>query len=210
MIKKFQTFTLVASVVAAGLTAGLFAAFGYAVMPGLRGTDDRAFVDSMQRINVSIVNPLFMLIFMGGLLVTIAAVVLHWRGGGNRAALPWIIAGMALYLLMFIITSAVNVPLNDKLAAAGDPGRITDLAAVRDDFEDTWVIWNIIRAVANTAAFGVLIWALFLYGRTRGGEAPAARPATGTGVGAPNGYGYVPQQPAQPQPYQRPVERRHG
>ncbi|PZU00224.1 MAG: DUF1772 domain-containing protein, partial [Gordonia sp. (in: high G+C Gram-positive bacteria)] len=58
---------LIAAVLAVGLIAGLFCAFAYAVMPGLAQTDDPVFVSSMQRINVVIVNPLFLLLFFGGL-----------------------------------------------------------------------------------------------------------------------------------------------
>jgi uncharacterized membrane protein len=58
-------------------------------------------------------------------------------------------------------------PLNDDLAAAGDPARIADVAAVRDHFEDPWVAWNIVRGVASTAALACLGWALVLYGRAR-------------------------------------------
>jgi uncharacterized membrane protein len=58
------------------------------------------------------------------------------------------------------------VPLNNELAAAGDPDHIADLAGVRERFEASWVRWNIARAVASTAAFGCLIWALVLHGRT--------------------------------------------
>jgi uncharacterized membrane protein len=51
-------------------------------------------------------------------------------------------------------------PLNDELADAGNPDRIADLAAVRDDFEDPWVAWNIVRTVVSTLALGCLAWAL--------------------------------------------------
>jgi uncharacterized membrane protein len=61
------------------------------------------------------------------------------------------------------ITIGVNVPLNDALAAAGPPERITDLAAVREKFEAAWVRWNIARAAAATAAFACLTVALALF-----------------------------------------------
>jgi len=60
------------------------------------------------------------------------------------------------------------VPLNDRLDAAGDPGRIGDLHAVRDRFEAAWVRANAIRTLACTLAFGCLAWALVLHGRLRG------------------------------------------
>ncbi len=46
----------------AGLLAGLYFGFTVAVMPALHGLGDAAFVDTMKRINVSIVNPVFLLV----------------------------------------------------------------------------------------------------------------------------------------------------
>ncbi|MDI5938301.1 MULTISPECIES: DUF1772 domain-containing protein [Micromonospora] len=160
-----QHVSLIAATITTGLMAGLFAAFAYAVMPALKGAGDRTFVDTMQRINVTIVNGWFMPGFLGAPVFATLSALLAWRGEG-RPALPWITGGLALYLAMFLITIAVNVPLNDKLAAAGDPGHNADLAAVRGRFESSWVIWNIVRALCSTAAFGCLTWALLVYGRT--------------------------------------------
>jgi uncharacterized membrane protein len=151
--------TLGLATVAVGLMAGLFYAFSCAVMPALRGADDRTFVDVMQRINVSILNPWFLVVFVGALLPVVAAAALHVPAGG-RGALPWVLAGLALYVAMFVITGGVNVPLNDRLAAAGDPGSLADPAAVRAGFEAVWVRWNLVRAVTATAAFACLVVAL--------------------------------------------------
>ena len=53
------------------------------------------------------------------------------------------------------------------IKAAGDPNRIGDLNAVRRMFNEArWVRWNKVRAVAATAAFGLLAWSLVLYGGT--------------------------------------------
>jgi uncharacterized membrane protein len=61
----------------------------------------------------------------------------------------------------------VNVPLNDGIKAAGNPDRITDLAAVRQRLNEArWVRWNVVRAVTSTVAFGCLAWALVQYGHT--------------------------------------------
>ena len=66
-----------------------------------------------------------------------------------------------------VVTFAVHLPLNEDLKDAGEPARIENLAAVRDDFVTPWVAWNIVRTLALTAAFGCLAWALVLRGRTR-------------------------------------------
>lgn len=164
MFEVFRSVLLVAATVTMGLMAGLFCAFAYSVMPGLGQTGGRTFVDAMQRINVAILNGWFFIIFFGALVFTALAGVFHLRDDG-RAVLPWIVAAFVLYVAVLVITGRINVPLNNELLAAGEPDRITDLAAVRERFEATWVRWNIARAVASTAAFGCLSWALVLHGR---------------------------------------------
>jgi hypothetical protein len=73
---------------------------------------------------------------------------------------------------MVVVTFAVHIPLNDELKEAGDPDRIENLAAVRDDFVTPWVAWDIVRTLASTVAFGCLAWALVLCGRMGRAEQP--------------------------------------
>jgi uncharacterized membrane protein len=165
-VKLLQTATLIACTISTGLMAGLFAAFAYAVMPGLSRSSDRTMVEAMQNINKAIVNPTFMLLFMGSIPLIALAGVLAWRGDG-RPALPWIIAALVLYLVAFFVTSGVNVPLNDQLAKAGDARHVEHLTAAREQFESKWVFWNTIRALLHTAAFGCLAGALIVSGAHR-------------------------------------------
>ncbi|MGH3901571.1 MAG: DUF1772 domain-containing protein [Pseudonocardiaceae bacterium] len=168
MLEVLRGAALVAATLATGLQAGVYYAFAVSVMPGLRRVGDRAFIEAMQQINVAIVNPWFFLSFFGAPVLTIVAAGLHLPAA-VRAALPWIVAALVLNGVGFVLTVGMNVPLNDALAAAGSPDRIADLAQVRASFEAAWVRWNIVRAVAFTAAFGCLTWALVIYGRTRAG-----------------------------------------
>ncbi len=97
----------------------------------------------------------------------LAAVALFQaRRSGSPQTARWIVASLALYAVMVVVTVVVHFPLNEDLKQAGDPARIDNLAAVRDDFVTPWVAWNIIRTLALTAAFGCLAWALVLRGRT--------------------------------------------
>ncbi|WP_053231654.1 DUF1772 domain-containing protein [Sandaracinus amylolyticus] len=159
-----RTIVLLAATTATGLAAGLFYGYVCSVMPGLARADDRTFVTTMQEINVAILNGWFALSFGGSLVLTIAAAVMH-RSADARPVLPWIVAAAVLYALVLVITIAFNVPLNDRLAAAGPVDRIADLAAVRRAFEAPWVRWNLARAIANVASFVCLVWALVLEGR---------------------------------------------
>ncbi|MFI1191022.1 DUF1772 domain-containing protein [Streptomyces californicus] len=185
-VRNLQTGVLIAATLSTGLMAGLFAAFAYAVMPGLARSSDHVFVEVMRNINKVILNPVFMIPFLGAIPLLGLAVVLAWRGHG-RPALPWLIAALVLYVVAFLVTSAVNVPLNDQLARAGDVGGDAQWAAVRVDFERAWVRWNVVRAVLHTAAFGCLTVALLVHGAHRpdqGGRGEVARTsAPEAGVG---------------------------
>ncbi|MFI6906167.1 DUF1772 domain-containing protein [Nonomuraea sp. NPDC050394] len=162
-MKLLQSVILLISAISTGLMAGLFAGFSYSVMPGLNRSSDRTMVEAMQNINKAILNPTFMSLFMGSIPLIALAGVLAWQGYG-KPALPWIIAALVLYLVAFLITSGVNVPLNDQLAKAGDAQH---LAAARERFESKWVLWNNIRALVHVAAFGCLAWALIVSGTQR-------------------------------------------
>lgn len=146
---------LVAATVLTGLSAGLFATFSYAVMPGLRRTNDATFVQAMRAINVAIINPVFALIFVGAAAATVAALVSGWSDGTR----PWLIVGLVLYVLgAFVVTGAVNVPRNDALEAGTNSA-----ARLRAEFEGTWVLWNHVRSVLTAAAFACLVVAAIKY-----------------------------------------------
>lgn len=151
--KKSAGTVLGAATVAMGLIAGTFYVFACAVMPGLARSDDEVYVEVMRNINDVIQNPVFMLSFLGALVLTGVAA---WqaRGAGHRR---WVWAGLIAYALAFLVTVAFNIPLNDAL------DRATDSAAAREEFEDAWVAWNVVRAVLSTVAMGCLARGLVRY-----------------------------------------------
>lgn len=157
---KAQTstgFVLGAATVATGLAAGAFYTFACGVMPGLARSDDRVYVEVMRDINDVIVNPVFLLSFVGALvLVGVAAWQGRRQGAGYRR---WVWAGFLAYAVCFLVTVAFNIPLNDELA------RAVDVGAAREEFEGAWVVWNGVRAVFSTVALGCLVRGLVLYGR---------------------------------------------
>jgi uncharacterized membrane protein len=161
----WQTLALLPATLTVGLTAGVFGDWSHTIMRGLHETDDRTFVGAFQALDEAIMNPLFMLPFMGALVLSGVAAVLYLRDGGHPA-LRWVAVAFGLQLAATLITMAVHEPLNEVIRTAGDPARIADPAAVRDAFHETrWVVWHIVRTVATTAAFGCLAWALVLHGR---------------------------------------------
>ena len=114
MIAKVA-FTLAATITT-GLLAGLFYSYCISVMRALAGTDDRTFIEVMQRINVAIVNPWFLISFLGSIAGSRRPRSLaHLKG--DRALLVWLVAALLLNLAGFAVTVAANVPLNNRLAS---------------------------------------------------------------------------------------------
>jgi uncharacterized membrane protein len=180
-MRSWQLLVLLAATFTTGLMAGVFGDWAVTIMRGLRETDDRTFIGAFQALDRAIYHPLFMLTFMGALGLTGVATLLYLRGD-DREPLLWVAAAFVLYLVAFVITIAVNVPLNNGLSAAGDPDRITDLAAVRAAFHETsWVAWNIVRTITTTVAFACLIWALVLHGQTAGPVDATSGPSAAAG-----------------------------
>jgi uncharacterized membrane protein len=125
----------------AGLLAGIYLAYAVSVMPALRRLDDATFTRMMNTINVVIVNPLFVLVFIGAPVSAVA--VLFWQ----RDALT--LSGALLGLVTLLVTVVRNIPLNDALAA----GR------TRQAFEGPWVRWNVVRTGSGIASLTCLLLA---------------------------------------------------
>jgi uncharacterized membrane protein len=144
---------LVAAVVA-GLQAGTYFTWATGVMPGLARVDDRTFVDTIQQMNVAIVNPVFIATFLGAPVLAGAAAVV-----AGPQARPWAIAATVMAVGTLAISFAGNIPLNDALEAAGPVDKIKDLAAVRADFESLWVKLNVGRCLTSAGALACLAMA---------------------------------------------------
>ena len=133
------TVLVLLSLLGSGLMAGLFFAFSVAIMPALGTEPGPAAMAAMQRINVVIVRPLFLAVFVGTALVALAAAVVSLLDAGTVTA--WTVAGTALYVVASIgLTSGYHVPRNNRLVA-GDPttargtGALGDLPARVDPLE---------------------------------------------------------------------------
>lgn len=110
-------FTL--SAVAVGLMSGLYWAFTVVVMPSLRANDDRSFIAFMQAGNRVTISIWFLPVFVGSLLLPIAAAI-ALIAGDNDDAKRWGVASAVLAALPVAITAGGNVPLNLALDRAGD------------------------------------------------------------------------------------------
>jgi uncharacterized membrane protein len=165
-LARTASLALYAAMVMMGLMAGLFFAWDVSVMPGLARLDDQAFVTAMQILIVAIENLPFTVVLGGAFGFTAVAAFLQHRRG-QRVAARWIMAALGFYVVALAITTGVHFPLNDALVGAGDPGGITDLAALRDDFERPWTVANVARTLTCVLALVCLGRALSLHGQDR-------------------------------------------
>ena len=148
--------TLVAAL-GCGLMAGVFFAFSAFVMKALARLPVAEGIAAMQSINVAVINPVFLGVFLGTaatcLLVMVAS-LWQWHSPGTIHVL----VGGALYLVgTFFVTMACNVPKNNALAsvAPADP----DSASLWASYIITWTAWNHTRTAAALAAAAALTMA---------------------------------------------------
>jgi uncharacterized membrane protein len=142
----------------AALVAGIFFAFSNFVMGALGRIAPEAGISAMQSINVVVLNPVFLGLFMGTAALSFLLAVgafLRWSEPGAVCLL----AGSVLYLAgCFLVTIMGNVPLNDSLAAvnaSSDEGQ-----GVWAHYLSAWTWWNTVRTIASLAASAAFIAAL--------------------------------------------------
>ncbi|MEM7273412.1 MAG: anthrone oxygenase family protein [Actinomycetota bacterium] len=153
---NLQNALLGTSIVATGLMSGLWYGWTVSVIPGTRRVADASYVDTMQHINRAIINPAFVIPFLGIPILVGAAAVVQFRSGDARRG--WLLAGAAgAYLLGVLgVTIGGNVPLNDALDSfnlAGSDDRA--LSARRHTYETPWNRWHYLRTTANAGAFAL-------------------------------------------------------
>lgn len=144
------TFT---AAIGCGLIAGVFFAFSTFVMPALARLQPHQGIAAMQSINITAINPLFMLALFGTAVVCIFVTITllpKW----NQPGTAYLLVGSLLYLIGTVgVTIAFNVPLNDALAIAKPDS--TDGATLWARYLTDWTFWNHVRTVAAIAAAAV-------------------------------------------------------
>lgn len=147
-----------AAAIGSAVVAGIFFAFSTFVMAALGRIPAEQGVAAMQSINVTVINPLFMLAFMGTGVLCLTLVVgalLRWEASGSALVL----AASVIYLAGVIgVTMLGNVPLNDALAAV-QPGT-PEAASLWSRYLTEWTFWNHLRTIAPIVSAALFIAAL--------------------------------------------------
>jgi len=138
------------SALGCGLIAGVFFAFSTFVMSALARIQPARGISAMQSINIAVINPSFMVVFLGTgvscLFLTVFS-LLRWHQPGAA----YLLAGSLLYLAgTLLVTMVFNVPLNDALAkVAPDNPESADLWV---SYVNHWTVWNHVRTAAALGA----------------------------------------------------------
>jgi uncharacterized membrane protein len=112
----------------------------------------------MQSINVTVLNPLFLTLFVGTGVVSGGLALwggLRWREPGAL----FLVAGGLLYVVgIIVVTAAANVPRNEALSAL--PAESAAAAAAWARYLREWVAWNHVRTLGGVGALVSFLLAL--------------------------------------------------
>ncbi|MDJ0648567.1 MAG: DUF1772 domain-containing protein [Xenococcaceae cyanobacterium MO_188.B19] len=148
--------------IASGLSAGIFYAFSTFVMQALAKQPPPQGIATMQSINITVINPWFMVAFFGPALASILlsiSLLFKWQ----KVFGIYCLTGSLLYLIGTIgVTIACNIPLNDALAiVTPDSAEGTTLWA---RYLTDWTFWNHVRTLA--ALLAAIMFTISLCQRT--------------------------------------------
>lgn len=149
---------VIASSVLAGLVGGMFFAFSVFVMRALAEQPAGRGVAVMQRINVTVINPLFLGAFLGAVPL-LAAAALVARTADRSAAFAWLAFAFVVYAVGSVaVTMLFNVPRNNRLAALSADS--LEAAAYWPTYVREWLFWNHLRCIASLLAAAAATFAL--------------------------------------------------
>lgn len=141
-----------------GLIAGVFFAFSTFVMKALAQQPPAQGIATMQSINITVINPWFMTVFLGTSVVCLVLIIsslFRWQQPGTG----YLLFSALLYLIgCFGVTMVCNVPLNDALAVANPDS--PEGANLWARYLTNWTFWNHVRAIAAFIAAALFTMAL--------------------------------------------------
>lgn len=141
-----------------GLVAGVFFAFSTFVMNALDRLPPSQGIAAMQSINITAINPLFMVAIFGTAAICIFLAIssfLKW----SQPVTIYLLLGSLFYLIgTVLVTIIFNVPLNDTLAVVKpDSAEGANLWA---SYLTNWTFWNHVRTVSALTATALFSIAL--------------------------------------------------
>lgn len=158
MTSLIVTSLLWVTALSSGVMAGVYFAFSTFIMRAFGTLEPPQAVAAMNAINTTILRSLFMPLFFGSSIVSVALVVIavmNWGEAGSGMAL---LAGVFYFLGMFVCTGLFNVPLNNALGEIASNN--TDNSQQWIHYLKTWTSWNHLRTMSSLATCSLCIWLL--------------------------------------------------
>jgi len=134
----------------AGLVGGVFFAFSTFVMKALGQLPASHGMAAMQRINVTVLGPLFLGVFVGTAVLAGICVLAGFFPWGTPRSMLLLAAGLLYAVGTFGVTVAMNVPRNERLAKLDADSAAAE--AYWPIYQREWLFWNHLRTLAALAA----------------------------------------------------------
>lgn len=147
-MSELITFIIVASISGAGLVTGLLFAFSNFVMRALAELPSDKGMFAMQQINERIINPVFLVLFLGTPILCSVIVVSSGQKINEPESLFLLVGALAYLIGPFGITVLFNVPLNNLLARAD----VSEADEIWQMYQKRWQWWNHIRTYIGVAS----------------------------------------------------------
>ncbi|MBD8524603.1 DUF1772 domain-containing protein [Pseudomarimonas arenosa] len=155
----FVSILTIAALLGAALVGGIFFAFSNFIMRALASVPSPAGLQAMQSINIKVLNPGFLGLFMGTALIFVvlaSVALLDW----SAAQSPYLLGAAVAYLGgTWGVTVRGNVPLNDQLARQAPEG--PDSEQIWNDYVEGWTRLNSQRTGASILAAFLLHMAIW-------------------------------------------------
>lgn len=142
------TIIIVASISGAGLVTGLLFAFSNFIMRALADLPSDKGMFAMQRINETIINPIFLVLFLGTPILCSVIAVNSGLKINEPGSLFLLVGALAYLIGPFGITVLFNVPLNNLLARAD----LSESNEIWPMYQKKWQRWNHIRTYIGVAS----------------------------------------------------------
>jgi uncharacterized membrane protein len=143
-----MTSILVMAITGAGLITGLLFAFSNFVMRALADLPNDKGMFAMQRVNEKILNPLFLVLFLGTPILCALIAFKSAQQPGTPGSLLMLGGALSYLIGPFGITMLFNVPLNNRLAEVGQ----SDANEAWPAYQKQWQRWNHARTYMGVLA----------------------------------------------------------
>jgi uncharacterized membrane protein len=147
-----MTGIVVMAITGAGLITGLLFAFSNFVMRALADLPNDKGMFAMQRVNEKILNPLFLVLFLGTPVLCALVAFTSARQLGTPGSLLLFSGALSYLVGPFGITVLFNVPLNNRLAATDR----SDADEAWPAYQKQWQRWNHARTYIGVLAIILL------------------------------------------------------